>query len=399
MAKKVNTSAILNEVYPLVNKSLSNSSQMSKYKAMVSRFINKRSKDLYDTCPCSRILYGLDDEQDFFKSLNINKKDVENAIAKTYYAKIANFNPRAAKNPQIIVSLCIVRYFFLKNDKKNLDLACVYLSFSGSMYPSAHYGSFPVVEPSEYRYVMEYVINNELSNKYDIKREGSVIGAIRSVNSTWINSYKDLFKSFEDDDIVYLIQQLHGRIKSFIQNIAEMYYKAYENRDALSFESDNIGGDDLVGDYRVVDNDSMKIEKLVEKSMTFINTNGVDFKTIKMVADQNVKPIEVQLIIETIDNDQECIPLIKELIRIMITQYMIDGKNRDITSVEFISFSLTPKPNSKNKDILRQKEIIEILLNKGTPNYRKRKNRPETKSSYHKALLGYYAIIINKCAK
>ena len=399
MAKKYTTSAILDGIYPLVNKSLSNSQQMSKYKSMISRFINKRSKDLYDTCPCSRILYGLEDEQDYFKSLNISKSEVESILTKTYYAKIANFNPRAAKNAQIIVSICVVRYFLLKNDSKNLDLACIYLAFSGSMYPSAHYGSFPVVEPSEYRHIMEYVINNELSNKYDIKREGSVIGGIRSLTNTWLNSYKDLFKTFSDDDIVYLIQQLHGRIKSFIQNIAEVYYEAYKNKDSFSFESDNIGGEDLIGDYRVVDNNSMQIEKLVEKSMTYINTNGVDYKIIKMVADQNVKPSEVQLIIETIDNDPEYIPLIKELIRIMITQYMLESKNKDITSVEFISFNLAPKPNSKNKNILRQKEIIEILLNKGTPSYRKRKNRPDTKSSYYKALLGYYAIVINKCAK
>ena len=399
MAKKINTSAILDGAYPLVNKSLSNASQMSKYKSMISRFMNSRSKDLYDTCPCSRILYGLDDENDYFKSLNINKKDIENAISKTYYASISNFNPRAAKNPQTITSLCVVRYFFLKNDKKNLDLACIYLAFSGSMYPSAHYGSFPVVEPSEYRYIMEYVINNELSNKYDIKREGSVIAAIRSVCNTWLNSYKDLLKSFDDDDIVYLIQQLHGRIKSFIQNIAEMYYEAYKNKDSFSYESDNIGGEELEGDFRVVDNDSMKIEKLVEKSMNYINTNGIDYKIVKTVADQNVKEAEVKLIIDTIDNDQECIPLIKELLRIMITQYMLDGKNRDVASIEFISFSLTPKPNSKNKNILRQKEIIEILLNKGTPAYRRRKNRPDTKSSYHNVLLGYYALIINKNAK
>lgn len=398
MAKKVTTTAILDNAYTLVNKSLSNSQQLSKYKANISKFINKRSKELYDTVPCSRILYGLEDETDYFKSLNIDKTSIENAISKTYYAKISNFNPRAAKNPQTITSLCVIRYFYLKNDKKNLDLACVYLAFSGSMYPSAHYGSFPVVEPTEYRHIMEYVLNNMLTNKYDLKREGSVIGAIRSVCNTWLDSYKDLFKSFSDDDIVYLIQQLHGRIKSFIQNIAELYYEAYKNRDSFSYETDATGDEEGNG-FRLVDNDSMKMEKIVEASMNYINTRGVDYKIIKMVADQNVTPSEVKLIIETIDNNPQTIPLIKELMRIMISQYMLEGKDRDVTSIEFISYSITPKPNSKNKDILRQKEIIEELLNTGTPNYRRRKNRAETKSSYHKALLGYYAIVINKCAK
>ena len=52
----------------------------------------------------------------------------------------------------------------------------IYLSFSGKFYPSIHYGLFPKFPPSEYRHIMEYVVNNKLNNKYDLKREGSVFG-------------------------------------------------------------------------------------------------------------------------------------------------------------------------------------------------------------------------------
>ena len=138
--------------------------------------------------------------------------------------------------------------------QKELELATIYLSFSGKFYPSIHYSSFPKVEPNQYRHIMEYVVNNKLTNKFDLKIHGSVLGAVKSIGLTWINSYEDLFKTSDDEDIVYLIQQLHNRIKSFMKNIATLYYETYDNKDSyLTYDSDNLDEDS----YRLADNDSL----------------------------------------------------------------------------------------------------------------------------------------------
>ena len=44
---------------------------------------------------------------------------------------------------------------------------------------------------------MDYVVNNLLTQKFDLKREGTVIGAIRSINNTLIESYSDLLDSVD----------------------------------------------------------------------------------------------------------------------------------------------------------------------------------------------------------
>ena len=44
-------------------------------------------------------------------------------------------------------------------------------------------------------------------------------------------------------------------------------------------------------------------------------------------------------------------------------------------------------------------EIIEEFLNENSPGYRKRRSRAATKSSYHKAIITYYALIINQANK
>jgi hypothetical protein len=289
-----------------------------------------------------------------------------------------------------------VRYYYLKKMKKETELSMIYLAFSGKFYPSIHYGSYPEAPPEENRYIMEYVINEKLTNKFDIKREGSVFGAIKSICLTWLDTYNDRLKSCDDEDVVYLIQQLHNRIKSFMKNIAEVYYEVYENKDAyFVYSNDNLSEDN----YHLADNDSLKIERAVENTMSYIASSSVDYNICKMSSDSNVKTDEVKSIIETILSDNMNIPDVKELIRIIITEYFVNSKTKDIRDIDFITTSIAAKPNTKNKNILRQRQIIESWLDTNSPAYRKRKSRQATKNSYFKSILTYFTLIIHTSSK
>ena len=151
------TKAIIDNIYPLIDKSFK--INMTKWKLCVSRFMQKRSNLLFDNMPCDRIYYKAEDGQDLLDSLKIDKKIVLNFLAGTYYWEIDPFKPSSAKDVVTIVALCIVRYFIMKNDRKNTELSCMYLSFSGKFYPSIHYGSFPTVAPNKYRYIIRYIIH------------------------------------------------------------------------------------------------------------------------------------------------------------------------------------------------------------------------------------------------
>lgn len=390
MATKKENDIILKEIYPKVSSKLK--TNLNKYKQCIGRFIERRSKDLYDIAPFERIYFREEDIEDFFKSIGIEEKEITNLLSKTYYYDIPNFNPRAAKDEFTITMMCVIRYFFKSKMKKELELSMMYLSFSGKFYPSIHSGCFPVVSPGEHRYVMEYVVNNRLSNKYDIKREGNLFNGIKSVANTWLNTYNDKLDTFEDDDVVYMIQQLRDRIKSSIQNVAKEYYKVYNDKDAYMTYDRDANGEDA---YRVADNDSLKIERIVENTMTNLNSNSIDYRVCKMASDSNVKTDEIKSIIETILNDDKNLIEVKELIRLIVSIYFLESKNKDVRDVEFISKSITPKPNSKNPNVLREKEIIETWLNESSPAYRKRKSRAATKSSYYKSILTYFVILIH----
>lgn len=385
---------LVKKLYPKIESKLKTNT--NKLKQNIAKFMEVRASQLYDIAPCDRIVFRGQDIDNFFKALGIHETEVRDILENTYYYRIANFNPRAAKDEFTVAVLMIIRYFYLKKMKKELELFSIYLAFSGKFYPSIHHGSYPVVPPSEHRHIMEFVVNNKLSNKFDIKREGSVFGAVKSICITWLETYDDRLKRCEDEDVVYLIQQLHNRIKSFMKNIAEVYYEVYDRKDMyMTYDNDDVSEDN----YHLADSDSLKIERCVEKTMANINGASIDYKICKMASDSNVKTDEVKSIMEAVLNDTDNLPEVKELVRCIIAEFFANSKTKDIRDIDFISSSITPKPNSKNPNIIREREIIEKWLSENSPAYRRRRSREATKSSYHKSVMTYIVLTIHNSNK
>ena len=387
-----NTKAILQKIYPKVEEALKKNKL--KWKRHLSQFISSRSEMLFDTMPCDRIYYYDKDRDELYSSLGLNRLELNQYLKETYYYNINKFNPSYAKDITSIVDMCVIRYFLLSNDKKDLDLALIYFGFSAKMYPSIHYGLFPTVAPSKYRYVMEYVVNNKLTNKYELKITGSVIGSVKSILLNWINFYSKMYKSFDDEDVVYLIQQAHNRIKSFLKNIAKLYYESYEDKEYITYDKDSLPGEGESGSYHLADNDTFKLQKYVEKTMTKINTLQVEYKDCKACADANVRTEEIKSIIESILNNKSNLSIIREFVTCLIASFMEQSSEKDVASIKFLSYTIKTKPNSKNPLIIRIKEICNKLLEENSIRYTKRKRRESTRLSYEKAVLTYFAIII-----
>ena len=392
--KNFGTEAVLKEIYPLVENALS--TRTNQWKSVLSKFIEKRSQFLFDIAPCDRIYYTDNDRDELFSALNLSQNEIRMGLKDTYYYGISAFNPSQAKDPTTIVVLCVVRYFMLHKREKELDLALIYQAFSGKYYPSIHYGFFKTVAPSKYRHIMEYVVNHKLSNKFDLKNKGSVIGAVKSINNTWITAYKKQLNEFDDENVTYVIQQLHNRIKSFMKNIASLYYEAYENKEYMSYSMDNLpdaeGGDN--SKYHLSTNDSFKLQQVIENTMNRLTTSHVEYSICKVCSDNNVKVEEVRGIMESIFENRENMEKIKEFISLTVSAYLAEEEVKTVNSARFVKFMTKPKPNSKDDNINRSKEIIEELLDDNSVTFRKRKHRVATKQSYFYAFNMYMAIVI-----
>lgn len=390
-----NKSSIKDNVYTKVESILPK--RMTNYKQCLSSFITDRHKELFKTAPLDRLYYRESDVTKMFEAVDIDKKMVKDAISNTYYGPQSNFNPRAAKDELTVLMLTIIRYFLLKKDSKSLDISMIYLAFSGKFYPSIHYMSFPKVVPQDY--VMEYVINNMLNNKFVLKSKGNLFAAIMSICQTWAKTYEKRFISYSDEDVVYLIGQLHSRIRSFMINIAKAYYKAYENKDYVVYNSDNEDPKTNGGDYHLASSDSFKAEKVIQRTMSFIVASGADYKLCKLSSNSTVKTEELKSIIESILNDKDNIILVRKVISILVYTYFEQSKDKNVLTMNFITYSITPKPNTKDEHILELKEIIDNWLNSGSALYRKRKHRLASKNNYNKAILMYLAMCIYQANK
>ena len=392
---KTDTTSIKDMAYPEVESKLNNKSNVNKYKQFMSKFMHDKQSFFYDNIPRKQMSYSQEDVTRFYTATGIDKSIIKKAIKGTYYSSIGNFNPNYAKDDSTISLLCLVRYFLLnqKSYKTEYELSLINISFSGKMYPSIFYGSFKY---GVKEYVMDYVVNYMLSAKYDIVKYGNVLGAIRSIANTWIESYGDRFRSFTDEDCVYLIQQLHNRIGSFVHNIAELYYEAYENKDSyITYDSDDLSEDN----FRLTDNDSFRISNITENTINEIVNKNVDYVNCKRASNDTVKFDELRNIIDTVTSNNDNIPILKEFVSLMVSLYFSQAKFKNINDISFISFSIKPTPNSKDKNVIRKKELMDIILINNSENFSRRRNRKATESAYYRAFNAYIALMIQKANK
>lgn len=390
---KDTTKEIRTKLYPMVEKLMDKN--IAKYRKAISDIISNRSDQLYDIAPFSNMYFITNDADSIYKAIGITIDQIYNAIVYSYFMPIPNFNPRSAKDEFTAMQMCVIRYLMLKKSVKDLELSIVILLLSGKFYPSAFSMSFPTVAPAEYRNIMVYAVNNKMSNKFELKTSGSVFGALRSIGNTWVDTYDEMFKRFTDEDYVYLVQQLQTRLRSFMKNIAEVYYDCYDNKEYLTFDSDNFEEDN----YRLADSDSLKIDRIVENTMTKINTSKADYAICKMVSSDLVRIDEVKTIIDSIITDPEKQSEIKELVRLMITMYFSISKTKDVRDISFLTYTISAKPNTKNPNLIRQKEIVTMWLEKSPSNFMRRRSREDTANAYYRAVFSYFAIIIQTANK
>ena len=141
-------------------------------------------------------------------------------------------------------------------------------------------------------------------------------------------------------------------------------------------------------------NDTLKIGKIVEKATNHINSVGVDYRICKLCSTTDITPNEVKAVIESIVGNKENIYTIKELISLMVSLYFASGE-KEVSDIKFITYTIAPKPNAKQTEILRMKEIIENWLCESGTAYMRRRSRIATRNAYERAVRMYFALAIH----
>ena len=388
------TEIISSELYPIVKKSLDKNSK--KFLANIFNFFNQRHEQIYDIAPYYNIYYNRSDLDKLYQSLGLRESDLIPTCRNIYYWDIP-INPGCVKEPYVLLLFNVIQYY-LKNDQtKNAELASIYLVFSGKFYASL-FSNFWKYPPGKTKQVMDFVINNMLSDKFDLKKEGNLFKAIQKLCATWIATYRTkITKNPSDDDVKVLIQQLRDRLKSFLKNIADLFYEAYKNKLYLNYETDSLDPDN----FRLTDNDAATALRITEATMNILTSQKVDLEICKACKNENVSSeLEIKDIVEAILNNNDNLNDVRRVVNILICDFMSNFKGQRVGSVKFVSYSLKAKPNTQSKILLEMKSIVLKLLEDNSVDYRRRaKSRIATKNNYYRSVLGYFVWTIVKACE
>lgn len=390
--KFVDSNYILDELYPLVKSKLDNKNIERKFISNIAQFFNAKSTQINDIAPYTNIYFNQSDLDKLFKSIDITEKEVINILSKCWFWD-QDIRPKCTKEPYVEVLMCAIRYYIISNNIKYTEMVTIYTLFSGKFYASIYSSlwRFPV-NPS----IMDYVINNNLSDKYDLKKEGTVFKAIKKLANTYLDKYsKDIAsRDHSDNDFKNNIQQLRDREKSFLGNIFTSYIEAAESKSYLNYETDNLDPDK----FRITDNDSAKASRITESAIGILTTQKVSREYCNNAHDSRVKSEQVQSILENIIlSDKNNIPQLKRVINIMICDFMSGNPGVPVNSAAFLSYAITAKPNTKNDLVIEMKTTILSWLEQDAV-YRKRSATKATAISYYRSIVCYLAQVIMKAA-
>ena len=383
MANK-DTDVVIEKLYPVVEAAMNKRS--GRFLRAVQTFINNRHEEIFAIAPYDRIYFNQNDKKSLYEALGLREKEIEDIVKECFFWGI-DYTPHAAKEPYVELLMCIIRYYCKKNQKKNAEVATIYLAFTGKFYVSLHCYFWKKFPPD--KSVLDYVINTMISDKFDLKKEGSVFGAIRKLCSTWLETYSgQLMKDPSDDEIGKLIQQLRDREKSFLKNIANLYFEAYENKSYLNYETDNLSADE----FRITDNDAATAARITESAVNRMTSQAVNIKICAQCKNENVKTNEVKQIIEGILRDRDNIQKLRRVVNIIICDYM-SGHRARVGSAEFISYTMKAKPNTKSKMLIEMKSTIISWIEENSIRYRDSKSLG-TRNNFYRSILLYLTLII-----
>ena len=391
------TSVINDELYKLVAAKLSTPAGHRKFMANIASFMNQKSKQLNDIAPYHNILFNATDVNKLFASIDMKESDVKNILSKCFFWN-QDYRPKCAKEPYVQILACAFRFYIKNDDSKSAKLVAIYLCFSGKFYASiySNYWRYPVKDT-----IMDYVINNMLSDKFDLRKEGTILKSVDKMCNTYLEKYRDDFKKDLDDDDYSkkIIQQLRDRLKSFLKNIFVLYKQAAEEKLYMNYETDSLDPDD----FHITDSDSNKAARLTEAAVGVLTSQRVNMSFCNSAQDtkNSVSANDLKNILESIILvDPGNIPKIKRVINILICSfYGAYPDNKDTKSVDFIEYATKPKPNTQDPLLKEMKATVLGWLNQDATYRRRASTRPATANAYYRGILAYFAFLVASVTK
>ena len=372
-----------------ITKSLSDQQAQKQFLTMVRKEFDNNSGILSDN--------GLSDKPIFSKApiwklTGLTDTDVKHSLQQTK----AKFVKAVFGENLIYVPLVVAIRYYTRTKNENMTNA-IMMYATVMIYSMLHRKYFTLGFGK--KEVMDYTINN-LSNKYDIKRLGSLLEALKKLAQNNHENYAKDIVTDDDDKILDYIEGLRTRVNSFIKNIYGEFKKNYQAGNYLKQDPDSLKGEEDKEYEFERSSNSTKIMQAAQAFNIWFVSNPIDDQGIKLACNYNrdVSVNHLKQICEAVKMEHS--ELVEE-IAASIMSLMIDNQKGNslegVCSISFIPFvfSVFSRSNTSDFDIIRIKNNLSALLEKYSDKFNST-NREATKISYRKALLIYLSFAIQK---
>lgn len=385
-----NTFFIKDAFLAKVSESLSkpaNDKALFKY---IGEYRNRNINILSSPYPVTNLIFrmGSDtmDDSDaaiVFKCCGVDRNEVTN-VTNTAKKAIMLDQVGATINDFCITMVLAMSHFY--KDKTRLRLLCLYYAYG--FYWSIYKKYFRKFDPNPE--VMKYTVD-EMSNKFGLKRLGSIDKVIDSIMFKTAETYEAKLKNLSDKEIIEVCNAFRTRIEHMFYKLFKVYNENYKknNRRFTTVETD------AEGNYIDRETNLTTIEQLSNQCTTKFFSNGVSNKKIDMVSNIcKVSKNDLKMVIHLLQ-EEERVREVKEfydcLFYAFFSQYP-SATPQEVKSLKFVAAidQIYKKGNCNDKNINRIKELSHNWLKAGSKTYAAT-NRVATQNSFRKAVYLYFA--------
>lgn len=390
--REKNTKILKNALYKTIVDNISiekNKKELFKY---IAQFRNKYIGILSNPCITTIIPFNHmgEDAKVVYRCCGLEEKTIIDTIELT---KKAIKLDAVGKNitPFNVVMIFLISIFY--SDKQKLNALLLY--YACGMYYLIYSGMFKKFAPDPD--CMQYTIDN-LSNKFILKKEGSLEKAM--VVSLWngADHYKSILKNLSDYDICCtLIPGFRTRVASMLQSVASEYFANYEKGNKI-FEQKEYNEE---GEF-IIDRESdiARVQRAASSAAIGFFSKPIDLNIIRTIAKMHTDASanEIRACIEYIHNDSSSKTVVK-FYECIFSSFFAENPNatgEDLHSMKFLASAnaIYKKGNSKDPNITTIKNITHEWLSKGSPVYA-RTQRVATMNTYRKCIFLYFVMIVS----
>ena len=381
------------ELEPFIKKGLGNLSNSKILEDHIKDYFGKNSSILAEASIAEKPGFSIGSDQDvMFKCMGVTRAQVADVLKRTTNSDVHK-GWAVWNGEQYLAFSMAVRYYAKVKNEKMVELVSLYLGML--FYNSLHRKYFSKFPPK--KEVMDYTIST-MSNKYDIKRIGSLFGALRKiVQNNHDNALSRLLLTSDDDIMIYQ-RDLRTRINGFIKSISNAYYTNYENGNYLNVDKDT-GLDGEGEEYKKERNsDAGLIYTASESFEIWFMTNRLNERVLRIAASlsSEISSSKLGSILNGIKGDTT--GRLRGIVTGLLDYLAEDQQDSSLKAIHSREFSIfcmrvLSKSNSKNENVLRVKINTDSLLEDYCDVFKKTK-REATRISYRKAFITYLALAL-----